>query len=57
MKIKFDELLFIVLMIVIGILIYKLTYSKTLTFFPFIILLFYLLENKETFLRRKEEKI
>ncbi|MGC9132884.1 MAG: hypothetical protein ACP5GJ_00550 [Nanopusillaceae archaeon] len=57
MKIKIEDLLFTILMIAIGILIYKLTYSKTLASFPFIIILFYLLENREIFLRKKEEKI
>ncbi len=56
MKEKISDILIIIIFILIGIITYKITYSKTLASFSFIILIFYLLENKEKLFRKKEDK-
>ena len=54
MREKLFHILFIVLLIMVAGIIYKISYSKTLAFIPILILIFYLLENRDKIFTKKE---
>ncbi|BFI73360.1 hypothetical protein YN1_3470 [Nanoarchaeota archaeon] len=54
MKEKLSYILFIILLVIIAGIIYKISYSKTLAFIPILILIIYLLENRDKIFAKKE---